>query len=164
MLAAARSDHVAFVINISGASVSFAEQTFTEMGNTARQQGLSNKQVGEVLELNRAAAEYLVTGNWEKYARQRERALKSEWGKLAAGFPGSPDLAIWTFLRGVAAYDPLPCWIQLTEPLKLSQSPKMRQAWPVQSSRLPCKNDMPRASSAFESFFPVALWYVYGLE
>lgn len=116
-LAAARSDHVAFVINISGASVSFAEQTFTEMGNTARQQGLSEKQVGEVLELNRAAAEYLVTGDWGKYARQRERALKSEWGKLAAGFPGSPDLPIWTFLRGVAAYDPLPYWIQLTEPV-----------------------------------------------
>ncbi len=116
-LAAARSEHVAFVIDISGASVSFAEQTFTEMANTALQAGLSEGQVNEVLNLNRAVAEYLTTGNWDKYAKVRENALKTSWSKIAAGFPGSPDLPIWTFLRGVADYDPLPYWIQLTEPV-----------------------------------------------
>lgn len=116
-LAAARSEQVAFVIDISGAAVSFAEQTFTEMANTARQAGLSESQVKEVLSLNRAAAEYLATGNWDKYAKARESALKSSWSKIAAGFPGSSDLPIWTFLRGVAHYDPLPYWIQLTEPV-----------------------------------------------
>lgn len=116
-LAAARSNEVAFVINISGASVSFAEQTFTEMANTARQAGLPEPQVREVLALNRAAGEYLITGDWERYRRARERGLASEWRALASGFPGSPDLPIWTFFRGVADYDPLPYWLQLTEPV-----------------------------------------------
>lgn len=116
-LAAARSDEVAFVIDISGASVSFAEQSFTEMANTARQAGLPEEQVREVLELNRAAAEYLATGDWERYRLARERGLGRPWKPIAEGFPGTPDSPIWTFLRGVAAYDPLPYWIQLTEPV-----------------------------------------------
>ena len=116
-LAAARVEEVAFVIDISGAAVSFAEQSFVEMANTARQAGLSEEQVVEVIELNRAVAEYLITGDWEKYAKQRDRALKSEWRKIAAGFPGSPDLPIWSFLRRVANYDPLPYWIQLKQPV-----------------------------------------------
>jgi uncharacterized protein len=116
-LAAARSDEVAFVIDISGASVSFAEQSFTEMANTARQAGLPEDQVREVLELNRAVGEYLITGDWERYRRARERGLERPWKQIAAGFPGAPDLPVWTFLRGVAAYDPLPYWIVLTEPV-----------------------------------------------
>ena len=60
----------------------------------------------EVLDLNRAVAAYLTTGDWQTYSEHRERALKSEWGRIAAGFPGTPDQPIWTFLRGVAAYDP----------------------------------------------------------
>ncbi|MFP5287799.1 MAG: alpha/beta hydrolase family protein [Thermoanaerobaculia bacterium] len=116
-LAAARSDEVAFVIDISGASVSFGEQSFTEMANTARQAGLPEGQVHEVLELNRAAAEYLVTGDWERYRRARERGLERPWKEIAAGFPGTPDSPVWTFLRGVADYDPMPYWILLTEPV-----------------------------------------------
>ncbi|HEX9944078.1 MAG TPA: alpha/beta fold hydrolase [Thermoanaerobaculia bacterium] len=116
-LAAARSDEVAFVIDVSGAAVSFAEQSFVEMANTARQAGLPEEQIREVLELNRAVAEYLATGDWERYRRARERGRERPWRAIAEGFPGSPDLPIWTFFRGVAAYDPLPYWIQLTEPV-----------------------------------------------
>ena len=69
-----------------------------------------------MLELNRAAAAYATTGNWANYAKLREQALKSPWSKIAAGFPSSPDLPIWSFLRGVGSYDPIPYWIQVTEP------------------------------------------------
>jgi uncharacterized protein len=116
-LAAARSDRVAFVIDISGATVSFAEQSFVEMANTARQAGLSEAQVLEVLALNRAVARYLTTGDWEAYDRARKRALETPWRQIAAGFPGSPDLPIWTFFRQAAGYDPIPYWIQLTQPV-----------------------------------------------
>ncbi len=116
-LAAARSEAVAFVINISGATVTFAEQTFTEMANTSRQAGLSEESVMKVLELNRRAAEFLTTGDWEQYANARRRALQTQWHEVAAGFPDSPELPIWTFLRKVAFFDPLPYWIQLTEPV-----------------------------------------------
>lgn len=116
-LAAARSREVAFVVDVSGAAVSYAEQSFFEMANTARQAGLDEAGVKEVLELNREAGEYLVTGDWERYSRARSRALGTAWKKIAEGFPGSPDLPIWTFLRRVVAYDPMPYWILLTEPV-----------------------------------------------
>lgn len=144
-LAAARSQHVAFVIDISGASVTFAEQTFTEMANTARQNGLSEKQVSEVLDLNRAVAEYLTTGNWEKYAKHRERAVNSEWGKIASGFPGSPDLPIWTFLRGVMAYDPLPYWLQVTAPVLVLYGEKDEE------DNVPVVESVRRLQHAFKS-------------
>lgn len=116
-LAAARSDDVAFVVNVSGASVSFAEQSFHEMAATARQAGLSESRVQEVLDLNRAAGDYLITGDWPRYERARERALQTPWRQVAAGFPGSASSPVWEFLRGVVAYDPMPYWIQLAEPV-----------------------------------------------
>lgn len=116
-LAAARSPHVAFVIDVSGATVSYAEQSFHEMGNTARQAGLSDAAVAEVLALNRAAGEYLVTGDWAAYERARQHALATEARPVAEGFPAARDARIWTFLRKVFAYDPMPYWIVLNQPV-----------------------------------------------
>ena len=116
-LAASRAPHVAFVIDVSGAAVSYAEQSFVEMANTARQAGLPEAQVAEVLALNRAAGHYLVSGAWEPYGRLRERALGGPWATVAAGFPASPDQPIWTFLRRVFAFDPIPYWMQLAVPV-----------------------------------------------
>jgi uncharacterized protein len=144
-IAAARSEEVAFVVDISGASVSIAEQSFTEMANTAREAGLSDKQVREVLELNRAVAQYLTTGDWHKYAKHRDKALKSEWGKIAAGFPATPDLPIWTFLRGVATFDPLPYWLQLTEPVLVIYGEKDEQ------DNVPVTESVRRLQHAFGS-------------
>lgn len=142
-LAAARSTDVAFVIDISGAAVSFAEQSFTEMANTARQAGLPEEQVREVLELNRAVAEYLLTGDWERYRQARERALTTPWRQIAAGFPGSPDLPLWTFFRGVAGYDPMPYWIQLTEPVFVAYGELDEQ------DNVPVKESVRRLEHAF---------------
>jgi uncharacterized protein len=116
-LAAARSPHVAFVVDISGAAVSYAEQSFHEMGNTARQAGLDEAGVREVLAVNRAAGAFLVTGDWASYQRAREHALGTPAQPVAAGFPASADAPIWTFLRQVYAYDPLPYWIVLRQPV-----------------------------------------------
>ncbi len=116
-LAAARSDDVAFVITVSGAAVSFAEQSFLEMANTARQAGLSELSVQELIRLNAAIAKYLTTSNWEQYARARARALETDGRKIAAGFPTSANEPIWTFLRAVAAYDPMPYWILVGQPV-----------------------------------------------
>ena len=115
-LAAARSPHVAFVVDVSGATVSYAEQSFHEMGNTARQAGLSEAAVAEVLALNRAAGDYLVGGDWAAYERARQRALGTEARPVAEGFPAARDARIWTFLRKSFAYDPMPYWIVLRQP------------------------------------------------
>lgn len=116
-LAAAHAPQVAFVIDISGATVSYAEQSFHEMGNTARQAGLSEAAVAEVLALNRAAGEYLAGGDWAAYERARQHALGTEARPVAEGFPATEDTPIWTFLRKVFAYDPMPYWIVLRQPV-----------------------------------------------
>jgi dipeptidyl aminopeptidase/acylaminoacyl peptidase len=116
-LAAARSDDVAFVINVSGAAVGLAEQSFAEMANTARQAGLTEPLVQEVIRLNAAAGKYLATGDWEQYSRARARGLETDARKIAAGFPDSASDPIWTFLRKVAAYDPMPYWILVGQPV-----------------------------------------------
>lgn len=115
-IAAARA-RVAFVVNVSGAAVGFAEQSFHEMANTTRQAGFDERAVAGVLGLNREAGDYLITGDWEAYRRARERAMGTAWGAIAEGFPGSPDATIWTFLRKVFRYDPMPYWLQVTEPV-----------------------------------------------
>lgn len=144
-LAAARSPHVAFVIDVSGATVSYAEQSFHEMGNTARQAGLSEAAVAEVLALNRAAGEYLVTGDWAAYERARQHALGTDARPVAAGFPASADLPIWTFLRKSFAYDPMPYWIVLRQPvLVLLGAEDERDNVPVATS-------VQRLESAFAS-------------
>ncbi len=116
-LAAARSEDVAFVVNVSGKAVGFAEGTFVEMANTARRAGLADRDVQEVIGLNLAAARYLTTGNWEQYARARQRALGTGAREIAEGFPASADEPIWTFYRSVVAYDPLAYWVQVTQPV-----------------------------------------------
>lgn len=115
-VAAARSGDVAFVIDVSGASVGFVEQLTVEMTNTARRAGLSEGPVATVLELNRAAGRYALRGDWEPYAALRARALESEAKPVAAGFPDTRDHPKWTFIRGVATFDPLPYWAAVDQP------------------------------------------------
>lgn len=116
-VAAARSPAVAFVIDVSGAAVGFAEQSYHEMANTARQAGLDDAHVQEVLDLNRAAGEYLATGDWAAYEQARAHGLRRPWADIARGFPGSESLPVWTFLRGVFEFDPMPYWVQVSQPV-----------------------------------------------
>lgn len=116
-IAAARSSEVAFVIDISGAAVGFAEQVTVEMANTTRQAGLSEAAVATVLELNRAAGRYGLTGDWEPYAALRTSAMQTEALPIAAGFPGTPEDPKWGFIRGVASYDPMPFWTVVSQPV-----------------------------------------------
>jgi pimeloyl-ACP methyl ester carboxylesterase len=117
-LAAARaSSDVAFLVNVSGAAVGFAEQSFLEMANTARGAGLPDSLVGEVIRLNTATARYITSGDWGEYARARDSVLATGARAIAEGYPASPDLPIWEFLRKVGNYDPMPYWIQVSQPV-----------------------------------------------
>lgn len=115
-VAAARSEAVAFVVNIVGDAISFGEGSFHEMANTARQTGLEPEQVAEVLALNRAAGRYLLTGDWEPYERLRTAGLSSGWARIAEGYPTTPDAPVWTFHRNAMAFDPMPYWMLVDQP------------------------------------------------
>lgn len=116
-LAGVRRPDIAFIVNLSGATVGFAEQSFVEMVNTARQAGLPEEAVDRVVQLNRAAGRYLLGGPWSDYAAVRADALASAARPVAAGFPESPNAPIWEFLRKVGSYDPLPYWAVLAQPV-----------------------------------------------
>lgn len=116
-LAGARRPDVAFIVNLSGATVSYAEQSFVEMTNTARQAGFAQEAVDQVIEVNRAAGRYVLGGPWSEYADTRAKAMAGPANPVAAGFPGSPEAPIWEFLRKVGAYDPLPYWAVLRQPV-----------------------------------------------
>jgi uncharacterized protein len=117
-LAAARSSDVAFIVDVSGCAVSFAEQSLLEMTNTLRQAGFSGEQaLAELGSLQRAAGRYALGGDWEGYAAARERALASEWKAIAAEYPDRPDAPIWGFLGDALGFDPLPYWLQVEVPV-----------------------------------------------
>lgn len=115
-IAAARSDSVAFVINLVGDAVSFGEQSAHEMRNIARQAGLDEAMTREVLQLNAAAGRALLTGDWSDYRRLREAGLRAPWARIAEGFP-PPGAPIWTFLGKVADFDPMSYWILVRQPV-----------------------------------------------
>jgi len=116
-VAAARSDAVAFVIDVSGCAVSYAEQTLLEMENTVRQAGFGDEAVLGVARLQRAAARYAAGGAWAEYRSALDAALETPWKEIAAGYPDHPDLPLWTFVRKMGAFDPLPAWLQVDVPV-----------------------------------------------
>ena len=114
-IAAAKSADVAFVIDLVGDAVSFAEQSAHEMDNVGRQQGLADSDRKALSALNMAAGRALITGDWSEYGAKRSAALKSSWAEIAKGFPAVGD-PIWEFYRKSFKFDPMPYWITLSQP------------------------------------------------
>lgn len=115
-LAAALGD-VAWVVDVSGAAVTMAEQIRHEMANTARRAGFSPEGVEAVVEIQRRAERYVETGAWEPYAEAIAAAEGKPWQEIAEGFPDSRDSPIWTWVRLNAAYDPIPFWKNVDVPI-----------------------------------------------
>ncbi len=116
-LAADLSDEVAWVVDVSGATVPMIEQIRHEMANTARHAGLSPEGVEAVLYIQRAAERYVETDEWDPYAAELDAAEGTPWAEVAAGFPQSPDSPVWTWARLNGAYDPIPHWKALEVPI-----------------------------------------------
>lgn len=118
-IAASKSPEVAFVVSLVSDAVTFPEQSFVEMANTARQLKLPPADVEKVVALNAAAGRFLMGGSWDEYARMRRDMLQGPAGKIAAGFPAVHDAPAWTFLRKVMTFDPLPYWMIIHQPALL---------------------------------------------
>lgn len=117
-IAAARSDAVRFVVNVSGSAVLFSEQLDHEMRNRFRDAGLEGAEARAAMELHRSAEAY-VRGEigWDGYRASLDAALESEWAEVARGFPQTPDEWRWEFFRGVVDYDPIPWWRRVSQPI-----------------------------------------------
>lgn len=115
-IAAAKSQEVAFVVSLVTDAVTFPEQSFVEMANTARQAGLDPEAVSQVLQLNSAAGRYLTGGPWQDYADLRGKMLQGPAASIAEGFPAESTAPIWGFLRKVFTFDPIPYWTSMGQP------------------------------------------------
>jgi hypothetical protein len=108
---------VAWVVDVSGAAVTLAEQIRHEMENTARRAGLSPEGIAAVLEIQRLAEQYVETGAWDPYAEALEAAEGKPWAEIAAGFPDTPEAPIWDWIRLNVWYDPIPHWKSVDVPV-----------------------------------------------
>ena len=114
---AATLGEVAWVVDVSGAAVTLAEQIRHEMENTARRAELSHEGVAAILEIQLLAEGYVETGAWEPYAGALAAAEGKPWAEIAAGFPNAPDHPIWDWIRLTATYDPIPHWESVDVPI-----------------------------------------------
>lgn len=134
-IAAARSDNIAFVINIVGAATSFVEQVSWEMFHTFREAGVHGAELQRALELQILAERYLQGEvDWARYEAALSRGLESAWRPVAEGFPQTEDAWQWTFFRGVGDYDPLPFWRAMKQPVLVIYGEEDRNAPAVRSA------------------------------
>ncbi len=116
-LAADGAPDVDFVVDVSGAATTVAEQLDHEMRNTFRQAGLGPEQVEAGMHLQALATRYLRNREWEPYRAALDDALASPLAPVAKGYPSRPDAWEWDFFRGIGEYDPLPHWRALRQPV-----------------------------------------------
>ncbi len=134
---------VAWVVDVSGAAVTLAEQIRHEMANTARAAGLSPEGVAAVLEIQRLAEGYVGSGDWEPYAAALEAAAGEPWAEIAAGFPDTPDAAIWDWIGLNASYDPIPHWKTVEVPVLVVYGAEDEE------DNLPVEESVKRLEQAF---------------
>jgi pimeloyl-ACP methyl ester carboxylesterase len=116
-LAAGLSAEVAWVVDISGATVTVIEQIRHELRNTAVQAGLAASEVELIMTIQHHAERYVEFGEWEPYAQALEAAEGGSAASVAAGFPQTQGSPVWTWARLNGWYDPLPHWIRLRIPI-----------------------------------------------
>ncbi|MGI9044668.1 MAG: alpha/beta hydrolase family protein [Gemmatimonadaceae bacterium] len=109
-VAGTSSDHVAFVVNISGSSTLPVEQVNHEMRNTFRQAGLDKAGVDAGMRIQALAERYLKTGDWDSYRSALTAALNTPLKPVAEGFPQTPDSWVWGWWRLVGDFDPIAHW------------------------------------------------------
>lgn len=116
-MVAARSQQVAFVVNVVGSAVPFTEQIRHEMTHTFREAGLAGASLEAAMRLNRLAEEFVRRAiPWHVYRAALDSALASDWSHVAQGFPDSVDHWRWSYFRGVIDFDPLPYWREVEAP------------------------------------------------
>lgn len=162
-IAAAKSDEIAFVINIVGAATSFQEQVSWEMFHTFREAGVRGAELQKALELQVLAEKYLRGEvGWARYETALSRGLQSRWRPVAEGFPQTEDAWQWAFFRGVGDYDPLPFWRAVKQPVLVIYGEEDRNAPAVRSAyrllRAFLEEDHPDATVRVIAGAGHALW------
>lgn len=114
---AAGTDKVAFVASVSTSLVQWDQTINHEMSNTFREVGLSGKHLELAVQVQNAALDFARGGSWEGYSNIRRVALVETDAEVIAGFPEDRDDPMWTRVRKMVGYDPIPRWERVSQPM-----------------------------------------------
>lgn len=118
-IAGARSDSVAFLINLVGSAAPFVENVRFEMLNAFDERGLAGGELQAASAMLDAALGYVRgTVSWDRYRdalEATERVLGTE--VTEAYFIGTRDHWRWDFFRRMAGFDPVAWWRRVDQPV-----------------------------------------------
>jgi pimeloyl-ACP methyl ester carboxylesterase len=107
-LVASRWKDTAFLISVSGAGVTPAEETLDYMQSELRANEVPANEVAEAVSLIKLAYNYARTGErWDEYLAARKNLENRSWLPYI-GAPATQDDAQWAFMRLTYFYDPIP--------------------------------------------------------
>lgn len=115
---AAADDMISFAIAVSSSVLPFDDQVRDEVVLAARRAGLDSRQVDRVGRLQDTASAYAHSKiRWEEYAAElaetRDTIPDSD---VIAPFPATEDHWVWSWVRSVGDFDPIPRWQALDVP------------------------------------------------
>lgn len=118
-VAAARSDSVAFAIDVVGAAVPFLENVRYEMVHTFREEGLSGARLDAATDMLDTAVGYVLgTVSWDAYTAALGSTREAVGDGIAdAYFIPTSDHWRWAFFRRLAAFDPVEWWRRTEQPV-----------------------------------------------
>lgn len=118
-VAAARSDSVAFAIDVVGAAVPFLENVRYEMVHTFREEGLSGTRLDAAETMLDTAVGYVLGAvSWEAYTEALGRTREVVGDGIAdAYFIPVRDHWRWAFFRRLADFDPVEWWRRTEQPV-----------------------------------------------
>jgi pimeloyl-ACP methyl ester carboxylesterase len=107
-LIASRWKDTAFLISVSGAGVTPAEETLDYMQSELRANEVPANEVAEAVSLIKLAYNYARTGErWDEYLAARRNLENRSWLPYI-GAPATRDDAQWVLMRLTYFYDPIP--------------------------------------------------------
>jgi dienelactone hydrolase len=110
-------DKVGFVGAVSPSLVRWDQTINHEMSNTFREVGLSGRHFELAVQVQKAALDFVRGGSWEEYSGIRQVALAETKSDVIAGFPEDRDAPMWTGVRKMVGFDPIPHWGRVTQPM-----------------------------------------------
>ena len=115
-LVASHSKDIAFVISVSGAAVTPAEETLDYMQSELRINEVPANEIEEAVSLTKMAYNYAQANEgWDGYLSARERLANRAWLPYI-GVPTARDDPQWTSMRLTYFYDPAPALKKLRCP------------------------------------------------
>lgn len=117
-VAAARSDSVAFAINVVGAAVPFLQNVRYEMVHTFREEGLSGPGLDAAEAMLDAAMGYVLgSESWGTYTEALAYTREVVGDEIVdAYFIPVPEHWRWDFFRRLAGFDPVEWWRRMEQP------------------------------------------------